>query len=68
MSLPVPPFKVSSPPSPLRRLSPLLPMRVSLKLLPVRFSKRLTVSLPAPPVFCTVLIAKLMVMAAVALR
>ncbi|PPD40386.1 MAG: hypothetical protein CTY16_17525 [Methylobacter sp.] len=52
VSLPLPPFRVSSPPSPLRRLSPLLPVSVSLKLLPMRFSKFNNLSLPAPPVFC----------------
>ena len=57
---------VSLPAPPSSRFARLLPVSVSLKDEPVRFSTRLSVSVPAPPVFCAAVVRRLTVTAAVA--
>ncbi len=74
-SSPEPPSKVSFPPNPLIVSLPsnplivlalLFPVRVSLNLEPVRFSILVSVSVPAPTVFCAELVFKETVTPAVA--
>ena len=57
MSLPPKPFTLSMPPPPEMVLSPAVPDSVSAKLEPIRFSMEESVSVPAPTVFCAVVVA-----------